>query len=29
MANYLDGRASLLWGTHTHVQTADAEIWPG
>ncbi len=29
MANYLDGRVSLLWGTHTHVQTADAEIWPG
>ncbi len=28
MANYLDGRASLLWGTHTHIQTADAEIWP-
>ena len=29
MANYLDGRISLLWGTHTHVQTSDAEIWPG
>lgn len=29
MANYLDGRVSLLWGTHTHIQTADAEIWPG
>lgn len=29
MANYLDGRVSLLWGTHTHVQTADADIWPG
>ena len=29
MANYLDGRASLLWWTHTHIQTADAEIWPG
>lgn len=28
MANYLDGRASLLWGTHTHIQTNDAEIWP-
>jgi 2',3'-cyclic-nucleotide 2'-phosphodiesterase len=28
MANHLDGRASLLWGTHTHVQTADADIWP-
>lgn len=29
MANFLDGRVSLLWGTHTHIQTADAEIWPG
>lgn len=29
MANHLDGRVSLLWGTHTHVQSADAEIWPG
>lgn len=29
MANHLDGRVSLLWGTHTHIQTADAEIWPG
>jgi 2',3'-cyclic-nucleotide 2'-phosphodiesterase len=29
MANHLDGRVSLLWGTHTHVQTADADIWPG
>jgi 2',3'-cyclic-nucleotide 2'-phosphodiesterase len=29
MANYLDGRVSLIWGTHTHVQSADAEIWPG
>lgn len=28
MANFLDGRVSLLWWTHTHVQTADAEIWP-
>jgi calcineurin-like phosphoesterase len=27
MANHLDGRVSLLWGTHTHVQTADADIW--
>lgn len=29
MANFLDGRASLLWWTHTHIQTADADIWPG
>ena len=29
MANFLYGRVSLLWGTHTHVQTADADIWPG
>lgn len=26
---YLDGRASALWGTHTHVQTADCQILPG
>jgi metallophosphoesterase (TIGR00282 family) len=26
MARFLDGRASLLVGTHTHVQTADAQI---
>lgn len=25
---YLDGRVSLLVGTHTHVQTADAQILP-
>lgn len=25
---YLDGRASLIFGTHTHVQTNDAEILP-
>jgi len=29
MANYLDGRAAVLFGTHTHVQSNDAEIWPG
>ncbi len=29
MANYLDGRASILFGTHTHIQSNDAEIWPG
>ncbi|HVO92038.1 MAG TPA: TIGR00282 family metallophosphoesterase [Terriglobales bacterium] len=26
---YLDGRASLVYGTHTHVQTADERIFPG
>lgn len=26
---YLDGRASLVAGTHTHVQTADARVLPG
>ena len=25
---YLDGRAALLFGTHTHVPTADAEVLP-
>ena len=25
---YLDGRISALWGTHTHVATADEEILP-
>ncbi len=29
MGWYLDGRASLVFGTHTHVQTADEEILPG
>lgn len=28
MANYLDGRVSALWGTHTHVPTADEEVFP-
>ncbi|MDQ0316987.1 TIGR00282 family metallophosphoesterase [Amorphus orientalis] len=28
-ANYLDGRASLVVGTHTHVPTADHRILPG
>ncbi|MDR0446127.1 MAG: YmdB family metallophosphoesterase [Oscillospiraceae bacterium] len=28
MAFHIDGRASALWGTHTHVQTADAEVFP-
>lgn len=26
MGYYLDGRAAAVWGTHTHVQTADEEI---
>ena len=26
MKHYLDGRVSALWGTHTHVPTADSEI---
>ncbi len=25
---YLDGKVSALWGTHTHVQTNDAQILP-
>jgi metallophosphoesterase (TIGR00282 family) len=29
LARYLDGRASLIFGTHTHVQTADEQILPG
>ncbi len=29
LANYLDGRVTALWGTHTHVQTADEQILPG
>ena len=28
MANYLEGRVSAVIGTHTHVQTADAQIMP-
>lgn len=28
MAYYLDGRVSALWGTHTHVPTADTQIFP-
>ena len=28
MAYYLDGRISALWGTHTHVPTADEEVLP-
>ncbi len=29
MGWYLDGRASVVFGTHTHVQTADAGVLPG
>ncbi len=28
MGYYLDGRISALWGTHTHVPTADGQILP-
>ncbi len=28
MGFYLDGRVSALWGTHTHVPTADEQILP-
>ena len=28
MAYYLDGRVSALWGTHTHVPTADNRVFP-
>jgi len=27
MAYYLDGRVSALWGTHTHVPTADEQVF--
>lgn len=29
MGRYLDGRVDILFGTHTHVQTADEVILPG
>jgi hypothetical protein len=29
MGRYLDGKVSAVLGTHTHVQTADAQIFPG
>ena len=29
MAYYLDGRVSALWGTHTHVPTADEQVLEG
>jgi len=28
MGYMLDGRVSAVWGTHTHVQTSDAEVFP-
>lgn len=28
MGYYLDGRVSVLFGTHTHVQTSDAQVLP-
>jgi len=28
MAYYLDGRVQALWGTHTHVPTADGRVMP-
>ncbi|MHB8178405.1 MAG: TIGR00282 family metallophosphoesterase [Vulcanimicrobiaceae bacterium] len=29
LGRFLDGRISVLYGTHTHVQTADEQILPG
>lgn len=29
MAYYLDGKVAAVWGTHTHVPTADLQILPG
>ena len=29
MSYYLDGRVTALWGTHTHVPTADERVYPG
>ncbi len=29
MGRHLDGKVSLVVGTHTHVQTADEQILPG
>jgi metallophosphoesterase (TIGR00282 family) len=28
MGYFLDGRVSAVWGTHTHVQTSDADVLP-
>lgn len=29
MGHYLDGRVTAVFGTHTHIPTADAEVLPG
>lgn len=29
MGRYLDGRVQIVFGTHTHVQTADEQVLPG
>ena len=29
MARFLDGKVTILYGTHTHVQTGDEQIFPG
>jgi 2',3'-cyclic-nucleotide 2'-phosphodiesterase len=29
LGHYMDGRSSLIFGTHTHIPTADAKILPG
>jgi metallophosphoesterase (TIGR00282 family) len=29
IGRYLDGRVSCVFGTHTHVQTSDEQIFPG
>ena len=29
MGYMLDGKVSAVWGTHTHVPTADAQVLPG
>ena len=29
MGYYLDGRVQAVWGTHTHVPTADGQVLPG
>ena len=29
MGRFLDGRVSAVVGTHTHVQTADEQVFPG
>lgn len=28
LARFLDGRVTAVWGTHTHIQTADARVLP-